>query len=63
MLFILLMNSIRNRDSIEESIANYVYSKRILKDTQKLCSLFTASAISNETEERINDLCMTLTKE
>lgn len=62
MFFILLMNSIRNRNPIEESIASYVYSKRILKDTQELCSLFNVSAISNETEGRINDLCMTLTK-
>ena len=33
MLFILLISSTRNRDSIEEPIANYIYSKRILKDT------------------------------
>lgn len=55
-----LVKSICDRDLVHERISDHASSKKIFR--VKLCSLVNAGAISNETEGRINNFWITLTK-
>lgn len=54
------MKSICDRDLVHERISDHASSKIIFR--VQLGSLVNVSAISNETEGRINNFCITLTK-
>lgn len=55
-----LVKSICDRDLVHERISDHASSKKIFRVT--LSSLVNVSALSNETEGRINHFCITLTK-
>lgn len=57
-----LVKTIRNLDLVEKWISRRIYSKKTLKVTWKLCSLLNVGTISDETAERINNLCLSLKK-